>query len=50
MALHSTPWMTVAHGLYRSLGFRRSPERDVTVEPSVLLMSFELDLPSSETR
>ena len=44
VALHSTPWMVVAHGLYRSLGFVRTPARDVDVSPHLRLMAFVLDL------
>lgn len=42
--LHSTPWMTVAHHLYESLGFRRTPDRDRWGEPRVELLAFVLDL------
>jgi ribosomal protein S18 acetylase RimI-like enzyme len=50
VVLHSTPVMTVAHGLYRRLGFVRSPELDEWVEESpdaeepLHLMSFTLEL------
>lgn len=50
VVLHSTPLMTVAHGIYESLGFTRSPtydewveENDHTEEP-LHLMSFTLEL------
>lgn len=44
VSLHSTPWMVVAHRLYQSLGFVRTPERDVDVSPDLRLMAFVLDL------
>jgi GNAT superfamily N-acetyltransferase len=44
VALHSTPWMRAAHRLYESLGFVRTPERDLQVSPDVLLLSFVLGL------
>jgi GNAT superfamily N-acetyltransferase len=44
VALHSTPWMTTAHRLYESLGFVRTPERDLRVSPDLVLMSFVLPL------
>lgn len=50
VVLHSTPLMTVAHGIYMSLGFVRSPERDEWVdendhtEEPLHLMSFTLEL------
>lgn len=44
VSLHSTPWMVVAHRLYQSLGFVRTPERDVDVGPDLRLMAFVLDL------
>jgi len=44
VSLHSTPWMVVAHRLYQSLGFVRTPERDVDVSPDLRLMAFALDL------
>ena len=42
LVLHSTPQMTAAHRLYRSLGFRRAPERDWHPEPGVALLGFVL--------
>jgi len=39
VALHSTPWMSAAHGLYESMGFRRAPGRDLVVPPAVTLLS-----------
>lgn len=44
VALHSTPWMVVAHRLYTSMGFVRVPERDVDVSADLRLMAFVLDL------
>ena len=50
VVLHSTPVMTVAHGIYGQLGFVRSPELDVWIdegpdgEESLHLMSFTLEL------
>ena len=41
VALHSTAWMTVAHRLYESLGFVRTPSRDLTY-PEVEILSFVL--------
>jgi ribosomal protein S18 acetylase RimI-like enzyme len=40
----SLPTMTVAHGLYRSLGFRRRSDLDWTPVPDVELLGFEVDL------
>lgn len=42
--LHSTPWMTTAHGIYERLGFVRVPERDWSPLPEVPLLAFRLDL------
>lgn len=50
VALHSTPWMSAAHRLYQSLGFRRAPDRDVVVQPDVPLLSFVLDLDGDRER
>ena len=44
VSLHSTPWMTVAHQLYESMGFVRTPERDVDVRSDLRLMAFVLEL------
>jgi GNAT superfamily N-acetyltransferase len=46
VALHSTPWMLTAHRLYESIGFVRTPERDLRVSPELVLMSFILLLQS----
>jgi len=43
VALHSTAFMTAAHSLYESLGFVRTPSRDLTF-PDVVILSFVLDL------
>lgn len=42
--LHSTPWMTVAHGIYERLGFTRDPNLDWWPEPNVELFGFRLHL------
>jgi ribosomal protein S18 acetylase RimI-like enzyme len=50
IVLHSTPFMTIAHGIYERLGFVRSPELDEWVEESpdanelLHLMAFMLDV------
>src|ERR1700682_5787022 len=44
VALHSTSWMSTAHRLYESLGFVRTPERDLRVSPELVLLSFVLPL------
>jgi GNAT superfamily N-acetyltransferase len=44
VALHSTPWMITAHRLYESLGFVRTPQRDLRISPELVLMSFILPL------
>ena len=41
--LHSTPWMTAAHRIYDSAGFRRAPDLDWS-SPSVELWGFVLEL------
>jgi ribosomal protein S18 acetylase RimI-like enzyme len=43
IALHSTAFMTAAHRLYESLGFVRTPARDLTF-PDLVILSFVLDL------
>ena len=47
VVLHSTPWMTAAHRLYRRLGFRRAPERDWQPLPHVPLLGFVLEVGGS---
>lgn len=42
--LHSTPWMTTAHGIYERLGFVRDPNLDWFPEPNVELFGFRLHL------
>lgn len=44
IVLLSLPTMTAAHRLYEGLGFRRAPDRDLTSEPALVLLGFELDL------
>lgn len=41
--------MTAAHGLYRSTGFRRAPDRDCEPEPGIDLVGFEIDLTPAAT-
>jgi GNAT superfamily N-acetyltransferase len=40
VVLHSTEWMTRAHGLYLRSGFVRTPARDVEVAPGFVLLCF----------
>jgi len=42
--LHSTPWMTTAHGLYARRGFIRRPDLDWTPVPGIDLWGFVLEL------
>jgi ribosomal protein S18 acetylase RimI-like enzyme len=42
--LHSTPWMTAAHRLYKRAGFVRLPDRDWAPTPDVPLLAFRLQL------
>ena len=42
--LHSTQWMTAAHGLYAKLGFERDPTHDWEVTPEINLLAFRLPL------
>ena len=42
--LHSTPWMTAAHELYRKLGFTRDPAHDLEIGDGILLLAFRLPL------
>lgn len=44
LVLCSSPWMTVAHRLYRSLGFVRAPGLDWAPCPEVQLLAFRLEL------
>jgi ribosomal protein S18 acetylase RimI-like enzyme len=44
IALFTRPFMTAAHRLYESLGFRRVPERDWEFEPGEWLWAYRLDL------
>ena len=41
--LHSTAEMQIAHHIYQSLGFVRTPQRDDEPEPGVLLLGFRLE-------
>jgi GNAT superfamily N-acetyltransferase len=42
--IHSTPWMTTAHGLYTRRGFTRRPDLDWTPVPGIELWGFVLEL------
>lgn len=42
--LHSTQWMTTAHGIYQRLGFTRDPNLDWWPEPNIELLGFRLHL------
>jgi predicted N-acetyltransferase YhbS len=42
--LHSTPWMTTAHGLYARRSFIRRPDLDWTPVPGIDLWGFVLEL------
>jgi GNAT superfamily N-acetyltransferase len=42
--IHSTPWMTTAHGLYSRRGFRRRPDLDWEPVPGIDLWAFVLEL------
>src|SRR3954447_2088023 len=42
--LHSTPWMTAAHGLYEKLGFVRDPSHDMDATAKVRLLAFRLPM------
>lgn len=44
VVLHSTPWMTAAHRLYRRLGFVRDESLDLLPVPDVPLLGFRLEL------
>jgi GNAT superfamily N-acetyltransferase len=44
LVLHSTPWMTAAHALYKKLGFVRDETLDWDVNPNVHLLGFRLAL------
>ena len=42
--IHSTPWMTTAHGVYTRRGFTRRPDLDWTPVPGIDLWGFVLEL------
>jgi predicted N-acetyltransferase YhbS len=42
--IHSTPWMTTAHGMYGSFGFERRPDLDWLPVPDIPLWGFVLEL------
>lgn len=44
LVLHTTEWMTAGRRLYERLGFRRSPERDSTVEDRIHLLGYVLEV------
>lgn len=44
--LHTTEQMGAAQRIYRSLGFRRDPSRDVELHPDLVLQAFRLPLRS----
>ena len=44
IVLHTTPPMAPAQGLYRSMGFVRDPERDVSFENGLELIAYQLRL------
>lgn len=50
VVLCSAEGMTAAHGLYRSMGFRRWPERDWAPMPGVNLLALQVDLDTAPGR
>jgi len=44
LALYTRPFMTAAHRLYESLGFRRVPEQDWQFDPGEWLWAYRIDL------
>jgi GNAT superfamily N-acetyltransferase len=44
LVLSTMPWMTVAHGLYESMGFVRTPERDWHPRPEIDCWTYALPL------
>ena len=44
LGLYTRPFMTAAHRLYESLGFRRVPELDWEFDPGEWLWAYRLDL------
>jgi ribosomal protein S18 acetylase RimI-like enzyme len=42
LVLSTMPWMTVAHGLYESIGFVRTPERDWHPRPEIFCWTYGL--------
>ena len=44
LVLHTTRAMTAAHRLYRGLGFRRVPERDLRTPGGLALEAYVLEL------
>lgn len=44
LVLSTMPWMRVAHGLYESMGFVRTPDRDWHPRPEIVCWTYALDL------
>lgn len=44
LVLSTMPWMRVAHGLYESMGFVRTPERDWHPRPEIFCWTYALEL------
>jgi ribosomal protein S18 acetylase RimI-like enzyme len=44
LVLSTMPWMTVAHRLYESMGFARTPERDWHPRPEVFCWTYGMEL------
>lgn len=44
LVLSTMPWMRVAHGLYESLGFVRTPDRDWHPRPEIVCWTYALPL------
>ena len=43
-ALHTTPYMTLAQGMYEGMGFVRVPEYDFHPRPDLTVMAYKYDL------
>ena len=44
VALHTRPFMTAAHRMYESLGFKRQTAQDWEFDPGEWLHAYRLDL------
>ena len=44
MALHTTPYMELARGMYERMGFERVPEYDFHPRPEMTVMAYKYDL------